>query len=589
MNESGLISTALPLPSAAPLPFTSFTSDSFPATVFDIHLLQCYICSLLNPQSLRRCTLVSRDFYLAFNPHLWKKIYIHHRITYDRFLRPEALAALTRYASLVTHVSSAFASVWPLFLQAQCSNFVLLDSPSLPSQTNQEVNQDSSQESNKKYLPSILQLLRSSPRLCTLRLGHFNYELDAVECFFATVRQHPSLKELEIDHVSDVSSRHVQTMLWSTLKLDRFSLNVVEMLHRPGDQLRMELPDLVALTGEVEPQFGLKELILPGLTCQHDTLYYFLKRCPYVERMVFPSFSWYPQAFILASMMESTLTRLSHVDISTAWATGPMVAAIIQSCRRLVSFVGSRNHHEPQAILLAILDKHAESLESLKMRCDNAVPSALILRLLSSCPALEVLNMLFSELCWISDPEEESCARTRENGDVFLDTTELYEFHAETSAPWICEKLRVFRISYATDDSIDHEKTQEMFPRVLYDRLSVLTDLEDLRLRLIPRPRTSASPTEPGATLLLNPSTNGGVESTQNAKDIGGQQQLSPLQREEKLLVRRIQNVTDALLALTSLTKLKKLELRGLEGFIDKAALKKARGQWKRIKWIQCL
>ncbi|KAG0042405.1 hypothetical protein BGZ83_000502 [Gryganskiella cystojenkinii] len=226
-------------------------------------------------------------------------------------------------------------------------------------------------------------------------------------------------------------------------------------------------------------------------------------------------------------------------------APGPTVATILRSCPRLVSFAGHMDHQKPRSILLAIMEKHTETLESLKMRCDSSVPSALVLRLLSSCPALEVLDMLFSSLAWISDPNELTSAQIREyssKANVFLDTTELNEYHTGTSAstPWLCERLKVLRISYVLDDSINPEESEEVFPRVLYERLGALSALEELRLKLIRRP--------PGPTVTNGP-----------ASDLHPRRNPNPK--------------TEAIV--------------GLKVFVDKAAVKKVRQRCKRIKWIQ--
>ncbi|KAF9898491.1 hypothetical protein EC991_011150, partial [Linnemannia zychae] len=107
-------------------------TPSTSATVFDIHLLQEQICSHFNSRDIRRCTLVSRDFFHNFSPYLYRSISIHRKSTYYKFHRPESLAALSKHRNQVTHVDCVFAQIWKTLLDVQCYNLVTLSSGRLP-------------------------------------------------------------------------------------------------------------------------------------------------------------------------------------------------------------------------------------------------------------------------------------------------------------------------------------------------------------------------------------------------------------------------------------------------------------------------
>ncbi|GJJ74947.1 hypothetical protein EMPS_07305 [Entomortierella parvispora] len=565
MNESTITTAA----SILPAPFTTH------AAIFDIHFLQSRICDHLDHLSLRRCTLVSSNFYVAFSPFLWRSIRIHRRSTYKRFIQPEAQAGLARHASRVREVSSTFPSVWAIFLSQPCPNLLVLDSPSLQSH--------GKRQSNIKYLPTVLELLQKSPHLQTLRLGYFKYEMDAVATFFETVRRHSSLKNMEIDHRDYVSCTLVRHMLWSTLKLERFSLNanVVGYLQRFTSEETQQ--NLIRLTGQEDPVFGLKDLTVQGLFYDHeqDTLFRFLKRCSNMERIAFPGMHWSRQVPILADIIAAFMPRLQHLDFSSLSIPGRFVARVVDKCQRLRTFIGNDRHDNSLPLLNAVL-QHGDTLEVFRMHANDTLPSEGILRLLTTCSQLEVLDLMRLESRWMA-PEEQHKWReyTRvhadRDGPALLDVADMDGDHGPLfCTPWACERLKVLRIHYRTPALESGE--DEVQPKVLYEQLSALSRLEDLRLGWIQPPPSDLNDSNADGLVTSNLVTafrRLHVVAEESAQD------ETPHQRA------RVQNVGVALQAWTQLKSLRKLELRGLKLFIEKDQIKKARRKWGDIEWIQ--
>ena len=426
---------------------------------------------------------------------------------------------------------------------------------------------------NTKYISTLLELLQNSPCLQTLRLGYFSYKSEDVATFFQAVQRHPTLKYLDIDHNDYVSCTLVRNMLWSTINLERFSVNVAVMNYRERFLTEEEQQSLLRLTGQKDPAFGLRELILPGRFYDHeqDTLFHFLKRCPNLERLVIPSVYWPRQVPVLAELIASTMPRLQHLDFSSSPIPGPFVARVVQKCRHLRTFIGHDSHDQPLSLVLAV-SQHWRTLEVFRMHASGVLPSAGILQLLTTCSELEVLDLMRLESRWIW-PEEQR--RMKENsrlynraGDAFLDVAGMDEFDDPSNAPWACEKLKVLRINYGIT-SVDSNK-DVVLPRVLYEQLSALSRMEGLRLGWVQPPPNDDSEDED--LITSDPVALGETLASVEEQEL---QQLG------------VQNIGAALQAFTKLTRLRKLELRGLKSFIEKEQLGRVRSKWENIEWIQ--
>ncbi|KAG0048924.1 hypothetical protein BGZ83_006190 [Gryganskiella cystojenkinii] len=600
-------------------------SASTMATVFDIHLLQSTICSNLDPRSIYRCALVSRDFYIAFNPFIWSDIQIHRRVSFKRFMQPEAQLALSRHVSLITHVSTAFASIWPLLLRLQCQNLCILDSRAVPSRRNLDV--------NNAHVPSIIQLVQTCPRLHTIKLSHFTYNnKEMIDQFSQSLRQHPSIKSLDITGWNYYASAElVRTLLWSSAKLERLNLEIFFFGYLRRFMTDEELERLTKLSNQhhqretVDPRFRLKELFLLGRAYDHEqgTVFEFLKRCPDLERVLLPEM--YPHDCVpaLVSLIQTHLPNLQHLDFTFMTANGSLVANVIKSCRRLRTFIGYEHPQTPQHIISALLEHQASTLETLQLYCNNLVHSSAVLRLLSSCPELQVLDMMATDDRWLSREQlrrRKMLTRYNTHGHVFLDPVMLTPRRIDTNAPWVCELLRVLRIRYTSIETIresvppssssgqgsvseeevadnfdpsrsedselekEQDEDEEVLPRVFYERLGELTQLEDLRLKFCPGLTWSInSGTEDG----MNPTTMTGM--SENGNTISNNTENSTRLQEEDMSMRVTkarENMSRALKTFSGLKQLQKLELRGLKEYIDKDAVWRARRQWKNIQWV---
>ncbi|KAF9150901.1 hypothetical protein BG015_007286 [Linnemannia schmuckeri] len=547
------------------------------ATVFDIHFLQEQICAQLSLRDIRRCCLVSKDFYHNFSPYLYRTIPIHRKSTFNKFHRPESLAALAKYRDQVTHVTCEFAQIWKTLLDHQCHNLVTLISARLPKR-------NSNAEKNKHQTRYISDLIEVNPRLYSVQLGQFLFEPEVVSRFCSVLRSHNQIRELSIVYpTSCAPCDSLRLLTWSSSRLEKLCLNVKSIKSSANEISDLQVQEYLKLTGSKDPIFSLKELSIPVNLHGHEpgAFIRFLEHTPNIERFVAPMFAYNYQIEGLLSVMQTGMTNIQHLNVDSIGVQGSLVARMISICRNLKSFVSSSRQNGINFVAGALLEHHRESLEEVHMVGAGRMTSLQVLSFLTECPKLQIFDAMCSTEK--QSPDLEMMTRQR-IGDAILSMTDINA--AVSTTPWACTGLKVLKLRYAVsvrahqDDEEEQEENEEsnewVLPKILYERIAELTELETLWLGRV----EPAFPSTDSFILALRVGRGDPVPELD----------LESRQPESESEIRQYEigtlNMSKALLAWRSLSKLRQLHLRGLKNFIDKNAVKEARRSWKNLDWI---
>ncbi|KAF8952254.1 hypothetical protein BGZ46_003598 [Entomortierella lignicola] len=532
------------------IPSTTFIS------VFDIYLLQSQICADLTPRDLRRCCLVSKNFYHSFVPFLYQTITISRKATYNKFTRAESLQALYRNRQHVTQVTCVFAQIWEILLNRQCFNLKVIRSLSLPKRPqNQEV--------NKLQLPNITKLIHACTELRIVELNHFWFDIQNVQEFCRVIRNHNGLQELKIKYFDYMICTLARLLLWSTLRLDCVYLGVIICDYTKRYLTPEEAQELIDLTGEEDPVFRVRQLDLPSRMFHHeaDTLLRYLRRCPNLERLTLPTMQSVRHIEDVASIISGTLSNLRHLDVSIMSEGGFGVAHLISACNSLRSFVGCIKQVSTDHVITALL-QHRESLEELYFTEAKGMTSQQIQIILSSFPKLQVFDAMSPYPKIDGGPER----RTWEGrGDPIFNPKDMLG----DTIPWICHNLRVLKLRFVHEvyrdgvhqgeDVGNEDGLMGVFPRVLYEQIGQMRDLEVLWLGRIERTISITAVDEiPIAHLGLK----------------------EPSRRKAT-----VEDVTKGIQELEKLEKLEELELRNLRQYISWTAIRRAKSRsWRGMK-----
>ncbi|KAG0280177.1 hypothetical protein BGZ96_001651 [Linnemannia gamsii] len=544
------------------------------ATVFDIHLLQMQICTHLTLRDIRRCSLVSKDFYINFSPHLYRTIHIHRKATFNKFHRPESLAALSKHRNQVTHVTCEFARIWKTLLDHQCYNLVTLTSGRF-------LKRYSNVENNKHQTRYISDLIEVNPRLHSVDLGQFLFEPEVVTRFCSVLRTHTKIQELSIVVCPTFSGSFylVWQLLWSSFRLEKLCIDVYNSNHYFKEMSDLQFQEYPDLTGSKKTVFPLKDLSLPVkfYSHEHGAFFRFLEYTPHIERFVTPKFTYDHQIEGLRSVMQTTVTNIQHLNAHSIGIDGHLVAEMIRLCRNLKSFVSSPRQNRMVLVASALLE-HRETLEEVHMIGAGRMESMQVLYFLTECPKLQI----FDVMCKVEkiSPDPEVLTRQR-MGDVILSTADMNTAAATSTIPWACTGLKVLKLRYAVPERAQNETEEDkgvtndwVLPKVLYDQIAVLTELETLWLGRV----EPALITTEGFFLALRAGRGEVVP------------ELEPHKPESETEIRQYEMGTlymsKALMSWRSLSKLRQLHLRGLKNFIEKSTVKEARKCWKDLDWI---
>ncbi|KAF9168960.1 hypothetical protein BGX21_011011 [Mortierella sp. AD011] len=560
---------------------TTETNTRCAASVFDIHFIQSQICADLTPRDLRRCCLVSWNFYHNFAPYLYRTIDIGRKSTFNKFRRPESLTALYRYRDHVTQVSCIFAQVWKLLLAHECYNLTVIKGLSL-------LKRPQNRDVNKWATPDITKLIQVCPKLRVLELSHFLYERDVVEEFCRAIRNHGELKELKVNHFEYVVYTKVREILWSTLKLERFYLNVSVV---PTRMTPDETQALIDLTGEEDPEFRVRYLDTPWLMYDYeaDMFFRYLRRCPHVESFTVPYIYPFRCVAELANIISTTMPNLQHLDVHASPSKGEVISRLIKACNNLRSFVSNPAQELTNHVITALM-KHRESLQELSFVRGAFTTSRQIQTILCSFPNLEVFEAMVPFEKTTCNKNVESVRKWKD--DPILNPKDVLG----EQGPWICDKLRILKLRYLDewnrtsgkdddddDDKNDYEDESQfnsdiedgskgVLPITLYEQIGRMTGLEVLWLGRVQKSVTN--PVAVADMISAGDNSGFGVEQNDNDRSIGA------LRRREA----RIKNVTRALWELRKLDKIKELELRNLKLFISRDAIRQAKSNWQYLE-----
>lgn len=214
---------------------------------------------------------------------------------------------------------------------------------------------------------------------------------------------------------------------------------------------------------------------------------------------------------LVTAVQQDKMPFLQHLELKgTCLAQGEDgIAALIRGCRILRSFKAYFVRKGIQEIVQALKINHSETLEELQLFCSIDLTTSLIVTLLTSFPNLQVLDLMCSESPWISSAMVQAQKRFREisrRGEAVLktkheDTKNLLDSKQMLKRFIPCwESLRVLRIRCypfpeppslenafrpcSEEEDQEEEEEEEIFPKKLYEGISELKGLEELRLGL---------------------------------------------------------------------------------------------------------
>ncbi|KAF9436838.1 hypothetical protein BGZ76_002799 [Entomortierella beljakovae] len=501
---------------------TQFCNSSS-ATVFDIHFLQEQICEDLSTRDIRRCCLVSHNFYQNFSPHLYRTININRKSTLNHFCRQESLDALQRNHGYVLEVSCYFAQIWKILLKYQCFNMIILKSPSLKYR-------HQNRDTNMSYIQDVIALVQSCQNLRVLEIGYFPYDGTMVELFCKTIRDHDALQELGIDHYRRVACSKVMLILWSGFKLEKLSINIhIHPYFSPDREIDESIEVFDEMVAQENTPFQIRQLMVSGRVENGGmrALVEFFKRCPHLTHLGIP---WGTTRF--------DLPTIRHLDLSSQILSRDSVARLITSCQSLFSFVGGRGSRIE--LVFPNLVEHCETLQELDFT-RSYMSSYCIHCILCSFPNLKVFKLMTP---YSSITSRWDKIKLRHNSDYsILDAKDIFN----EKKPWVCRDLRVLTLWYCTTTFLGTTRNnggfeyRGAFPNVLFDQIGQLTELNVLWLGCVDN-------------VVPNPTFH------------------------------RQRNEDKGLIGLNKLSKLENLQLRQTKEYIDKDTLKEARSHWPSLK-----
>jgi hypothetical protein len=341
----------------------------------------------------------------------------------------------------------------------------------------------------------------------------------------------------------------------------------------------LQFQEYLGLTGSKNPVFSLKELFFPVnmYLREHDAFFRFLEFTPHIERITTPTFRYDYQIEGLQAVMQTTVTNIQHLNVHSISVDGRLVAEMVRLCRNLKSFVSGSRRHGVSFVAGALLE-HKETLEEVHLVQASRITSLQVLSFLTDCPKLRIFDVMCK---WEKlSPDSEVLARQR-IGDVILSTADMNAIAATSTISWACTGLKVLKMRYAVSERDQNETEEEweaanewVLPKVLYDRIAELTELEILWLGRV-------EPAVPSADSLMLAWRVGRGEVV---PELESRQPVS--ESEIRQYEMGTLNMSKALLAWRSLSRLRQLHLRGLKNFIDKNAVREARKSWGNLDWV---
>ncbi|KAF9373439.1 hypothetical protein CPB97_000540 [Podila verticillata] len=509
-------------------------------TVFDIHHLQDAICHGLSTRDIRRCMLVCRCWHTNFEPYLWRYITVRKRLTFNKIKSDLIQSKLARNASNILSIDSIFADIWPIFQNVPINNLTVLKSPSLSTRIANLTN-------NQKYAPQTIDLIIASPNLQVLETSFLGHSDKDSKRFIMAIQNHVNLRELSVVAANSVYCKTIRLLLFSCGNLEKVHIQAYIYGYRQAETPDRDMQDLLAITGSRTPSFRIKELSFKCQECYsfNYCLIPTLRLCHRLERLAAPRLHYLTGYSEIADVLSAT-TTLQHLDMSAIKTLGSHAVLFINACVGLRSYRGAFHHTGVKDVYEALL-QHWKTLEALDLAGTGAdtAASTMMQRVLSRCPNLE-------QFLAMGPLKRIKPSKASTDGDPVLEERDMVGLDA--SLNWVCDRLRVLKLQFRARLVPGNAGGSNMpvIPEQLVAELSRLTQLEDLRLGWV-RHRDERP-----------------IEELAASEIEAGQKSVSKL-----------------LDVLSKLTGLKRLELRGFKAFVNKEALKKARGQWKHCEWVQ--
>ncbi|KAF9950464.1 hypothetical protein BGZ70_001343 [Mortierella alpina] len=533
------------------------------ATVFDIPLLIDLIARHLTSRDIYKCTLVSHQFYDAFQHSLYTCISIQREANLKMFLCKDARAAFARHHVHIQEVSTALGeclvfladSIDPSWTPSQSLDSV----PLLRSLTTLRYvfNPTERYRENDVQLisTSLLSLVEASPALQILHISDFNYSYPLIQRLAKAIREKGRrLKEFRAYQADLLCAKHLRILLWSCAAVEVLQIGCGTHGRGPERPFEETLPELRTLAREAlcsnglgfhtaqtraldttellqdaeRIEFAWKE-IGRGLwlaDLELEDIVELLQSCPNLERMAVPRLSEDDIFTHLAPIVSNTMPRLYHLDLIFIKNRSLGISHLLQSCKDLTSLqFGNPILHSPQ-LVDALVSGHGHSLQALDIRIFDKLSSPELNLILSRCRGLKEL---------LASMEAYPLERSWVKGTPILSTKDMAMVPEEPG--WGCKNLETLELCYNGMDTIFG------IPKVLWRQIGQLRKLKNLCLQ-----RSGAC---------------------------------------EGPAVKEKESVRQAVFSWMALPDLRRLELRGVNAFMDKTLVCDVQKQWPQLEWVR--
>ncbi|KAF9092565.1 hypothetical protein BGX27_001790 [Mortierella sp. AM989] len=314
------------------------------------------ISRYIEPEDVYNCCLVSKTWYDAFNPLLWRTVIINNRN------RPLLISARTHHIRKLVFQGSTL----PNYLPTQWSRLEILN-----------IQDNSCSTILNPLWSSVAEIIRESPTLTTIQLHSFQGEL-AIEVW-ESIKNAPNVHTLRLESVEFNTQQ--ANMLWSICTvLENLELHAC-MIPNPQESAADDLRNLpVAFPRMHEIKFvGLKDIPM-------DQQFLLLQKCPKIRSvcwhgrrvnlfMINNTFPFDTSFLELESLDVKGLTQNNEVNDFIAGNKKPLTKLVVQGC----SFSERTVDH---------LKRHFQTLKELDIKLCTQVESKDIAMLLQSCPLL---------------------------------------------------------------------------------------------------------------------------------------------------------------------------------------------------------
>ncbi|KAG0015722.1 hypothetical protein BGZ80_009681 [Entomortierella chlamydospora] len=522
------------------------------------------VCDNLITRDIYRSTIVCRDFYLGFSRNIFNSINIQWRATFNKLTRHDTLKALSSQTGNIHSVSTTFAEIFRVFVQAALPNPCPVPYPAIDPTAFHRLRtlkyiypKESSYPKllkNHKYLPSILSVIESSPNLESLHLGFFLFkEPDYIQRLMSAIRKKGRcLQELHFASEEYVGSEILRELLWSCAAVRRLDLSVryydlyrnligpKEARHL--DKLAKEALSIGDGCKTEDIVFQWRQLVLPCDRSDYGVLALVpvLRHCSLLEELKVPMVGARYYSKLLQHFSPSVLPKLCRVDFrylsmfipDLESSSSPNTYSILHSFGSLQSVVAWNSISTRRSGVFAdwLISNCFSTLERLNISGCSQFRSPHLQRILCGCPMLKEVDALNKD------------RRPNRGFDLtwpLLDLYDIKDSKEEGDGEWACLGLEVLQLCYT------ERGATVAIPAALYKQISRLKRIQVLRLM--------------------------------NAGTIGCGDNMIII-KEERDSVRK------AVKEWSCLSDLRELRLLGLKPYVPEEYIKERRKQWAKLE-----